>query len=109
MSDETEKCPCCGYALEFSRSSHRVVSDQYVCNTQYCWFTCNIDHYEMICAAIKTYDSAKKLAEWVIANPRHTYDCLTHDMLGTGCICGYDDAAKLAKELLGGGNNETQS
>lgn len=51
--DEKKKCPCCGYALEFSRSSHRVVSDQYACTAALCWFRCNAEHYEKLCKAMK--------------------------------------------------------
>ena len=95
MSQVVDKhCPICGRYTRFS-------SGAYVCIS--CPFKCFEDDFDRVCAAMNAYNSAKKLAEWVIANPRHTYNCLTHDMLGTGCICGYDDAEKLAKELLGEG------
>ena len=50
---ETKKCPCCGHALEFSRSCHRVVPDKYLCTAALCWFTCNAEHYEKLCKAMK--------------------------------------------------------
>ena len=68
---ETKKCPCCGHALEFSRSCHRVVPDKYLCTAALCWFTCNAEHYEKLCKAMKAkaeldalIEAARSVAAW---------------------------------------------
>ena len=100
MSQVIDKhCPLCGGLIKLH------TSDVHSCSS--CPFKCFEDDFDRVCAAMNACEPARKIAEWVIANPRHTYDCLTHDMLGTGCICGYDEVEKLAKELLGdGGSND---
>ena len=63
------RCPCCGYALELSRSSHRVVADQYVCTAALCWFRCNAEHYEKLCTAMNAQAELEALIEaaWPVA------------------------------------------
>lgn len=103
MSQITDKrCPLCGGLIKLH------TGDVHSCSS--CPFKCFEEDFDRVCAAMKTYASARKIAEWVIKRHRHTSACLDHDSLLFQCSCGYDEVEKFAKELLGdGGNNETQS
>jgi len=48
-----QKCPCCGWELEFQKSCHEIVPDKYQCGRVVCWFGCNAEDLPRISAAMK--------------------------------------------------------
>ena len=92
-----KRCPLCGCYIKLH------IGDVHSCIS--CPFACFEEDFDRVCAAMKAYDSARKIAEWVIKRPNHTRSCFEQDTLLTTCICGYDEVEKLAKELMGEGNN----